>query len=77
MSSRGVIVHCPGRLGAAVAVLAAELLRGYGVFTEWTLERANAVYHYDGVMSHNFKCSRLFRYDSELKLPSPLSTNES
>jgi hypothetical protein len=77
MCSRGVIVHCPGRLGAAVAVLAAELLRGYGVFTEWALERADAVHHFDGVMSHNFKYSRLFRYDSELKLLSPLSTNES
>ena len=28
-------------------------------------------------MSHSFKCSRSFRYDSELKLPSHLVTNES
>ena len=52
MCSGGVLVHCPSRLGAAVAVLAAELLCGDGVFTEWTLERAKAVHHSDGVMSH-------------------------
>jgi hypothetical protein len=28
-------------------------------------------------MPHTFKSSRLFRYDSELKLPSPFVTNES
>jgi hypothetical protein len=60
MRSRGVVVHRPGRLGTAVAVLGAELLRGDGVFTEWTLERAKAVHHCDGVMSHNFNCSRFY-----------------
>lgn len=75
MCSRSVLVHCLSRLGAAIAVLAAELLCGDGVFTKWTLERAKPVHHFDGVMSHSFKCSRLFRYDSELKLPS-LVTSE-
>jgi hypothetical protein len=69
MCSRGVLVHCPSRLGAAVAVLAAELPSGDGVFTKWALERAKAVHHFDGVMSHSFNCSSLSRYDSELKLP--------
>jgi hypothetical protein len=53
MCSRGVIVHYSSRLGAAVAVLSAELPRGDGVFTEWTLELAKAVHHFDGVMSHS------------------------
>jgi hypothetical protein len=69
MCSRGVLVHCPSRLGAAVAVLAAKLLCSDGVFTKWTLEHAKSVHHFDGVMSHSFKCSRLSWYDSELKLP--------
>jgi hypothetical protein len=77
MCGRGVLVHCPGRLGAAVAVLAAEFLCGDGMFTKGTLERAKPGHHFDGVMSHNFKYSRLSRYDSELKLPSLLVTNES
>jgi hypothetical protein len=37
--------------------------------TEWALEHAKALHHCDGVMPHSFKYSRLFRYDSELKLP--------
>jgi hypothetical protein len=69
MCSHGVLVHGPSRLGAAVAVQAAELLRGDRMFTKWTLKRAKAIHHRDGVMSHNFKCSRLSAYDSKLKLP--------
>jgi hypothetical protein len=76
MCSRGVLVHCPGRLGAAAAVLAAELQCGDGVFTAWAHERSQTVDHFDGVMSHSFKYSRLSRYDSELKLPSPPVTSE-
>jgi hypothetical protein len=76
MCSRGVLIHCPGRLGAAVAVLAAELLCVDGVLTDWALERAKAVHHCNGVMSHSFKCSRISHYDSELKLPPPFVTNE-
>jgi hypothetical protein len=34
--------------------LAAELPCGDGVFTEWALERGEAVHHFDGVMSHSF-----------------------
>jgi hypothetical protein len=77
MCRRGVLVHCPSRLGAAVAILVAELLCSDGVFTKWTRERAKAVYHLDGVMSHSFKYSRLSQYDSELKLPPLMVPNES
>ena len=35
MCSRGVLVHCPSGLRAAVTILAAELLCGDGVFTKW------------------------------------------
>jgi hypothetical protein len=69
MCSRGVLVHCLGRLGAAAAVLAAELQCGDGVFTKRALEGDKAVHHFDGVMSHSFNCSLLSRYDSEPKLP--------
>jgi hypothetical protein len=44
MCSRGVLVHCPSRLGAAVA--AAEMPCGEGVFTKLALERAKAVHHF-------------------------------
>jgi|HubBroStandDraft_1064217.scaffolds.fasta_scaffold56208_1 hypothetical protein len=73
MCSRGVLVHRLSGLGAAVAVMAAEIPRGNGVFTKWALKRAKASHHCDRVISHNFKCSRIFRCNSELKLPSPLS----
>jgi len=72
MCSRGVLVHYLSRLGAATAVLAAEVPRGDEVSTTWALERAKTLHHCDGVMSHSFKCSRLSPYDSELKLPSQL-----
>jgi hypothetical protein len=48
MCSRSVLVHCPSRLGAAFSVEAVELPCGDGVFTEWALERAKAVHHFDG-----------------------------
>jgi len=54
MLSRGVLIHCLRRLGAAVAVLAAELLCGDGVFAKRALEQAKPVHHFDGVMSHTF-----------------------
>jgi hypothetical protein len=34
----------------------------------WTGERGHVVRHFDGVMSHSFKSSRLSRYGSEPKL---------
>jgi hypothetical protein len=68
----GVLVHCPSRLGATVTVLAAEVLCGDRMFTHWTLESAKTVHHFDGVISHSFKSSRLSRFDSEPKLPSLL-----
>lgn len=77
MCGCGVLVHRLSRLGAAVAVMAAEIPCGDGVFTKWALEHAKAGHHCDGVISHNFKCSRIFRCNSELKLPSPLINNES
>jgi len=49
MCSRAVLVHCPRRLGAAVTILAAKLLRGDGVFTKWALEGGKAAHHFDGV----------------------------
>ena len=58
MCSRGMLVHCPSRLGAAATVLTAELLCGDGVFTKWALEYGKAVHHLDGVMSHSFNCRR-------------------
>ena len=58
MCSRGMLVHCFSRLGAAATVLTAKLLRGDGVFTEWALERGKTVHHFDGVMSHSFNCRR-------------------
>ena len=67
-----MLVHYLSRLGATIAVLAAELPCGDGVSTKWALERAKTSHHCDGVMSHSFKCSRLSRYDFELKLPSQL-----
>lgn len=54
MRSRGVLIHRLRRLGAAVAVLAAELLCGDGVLAKRALEEAKAVHHFDGVMSHTF-----------------------
>jgi len=72
MFCRGVLVHCPSRLGATVTVLTAELLCGDGMFTKRTLERAKTFHHFDGVMSHSFKCSRLSWSDSEPKLPSAM-----
>ena len=67
MCSRGMVVHCSSRLGAAVAVQAAEIARGEGVFAKPALERAKAVHHSDGVMSHSFNCRPLSRYDSKPK----------
>ena len=58
MCSRGVLVHRPSRLGAAVAILAAEIPCGDEVFAKSALERAKAAHHLDGVMSHSFNCRR-------------------
>ena len=77
MYGRGMLVHCPCRLGAAVAVLAAEVPCGNGALTEWTLKQGKAVHHFDGVMSHSFDCSRLSRDNSELKLPPSAVTSDS
>lgn len=74
MRSRGVLVHCPSRLGAAAAVLVAELQCSDRVLTQWALERGKTVHPLDGVMSHSFHCSCLSRYDSELKLLACLGT---
>jgi hypothetical protein len=52
--SRSVLVHCPSRLGAAVTILAMELLGGDGMFTKRTLERAKTVHQCDGVVSHSY-----------------------
>jgi hypothetical protein len=58
MYSRGVLVHRPSRLAAAVAVLTVELPCGDGVFATYTLERGEPAHHFGRVMSHSFKCMR-------------------
>jgi|ERR1700722_7406265 hypothetical protein len=76
MCGRSVLVHRPCRLGAAVAILTAELPGGDQVLTEWALECRKTIHHLDGVMSHIFNCSLVGGSRgpySELKLPSPLS----
>ena len=59
MLSRGVLVHHPSGLGAAVAILAAELSCRHGMLTNRTLERAKTVHQCDGVMSHNVPCEEV------------------
>ena len=59
MCGPSVLVHCLGRLGAAAAVLSAELLRGDGVLTKRALECGTAIHRFDGVMSHSLNCRRL------------------
>ena len=54
MLSRGVLIHCLGRLCATVAVLAAESLCGDGMLAKRALEQAKPAHHLDGVMSHSF-----------------------
>jgi hypothetical protein len=68
MFSRSVFVHGPSCLSAAAAVLTVEVSGGHGVFALWTGERGHAIDQFDGVMSHSFKSSPLFRYGSEPKL---------
>jgi hypothetical protein len=58
MCHRGVLVHCPSRLGAAATVLAAEISCGDGVSTKRALEHAKAIHLFDDVMSHSFNCRR-------------------
>jgi hypothetical protein len=58
MGSRNVLVDCLSRLGAAAAVLTAELQGGDGVFTVLARECGQAAHCFDGVMSHSFNCSR-------------------
>jgi hypothetical protein len=67
MFGRGVLVHGPSRLGAAVAVQAVEFPCGDRVSTESALEYAKTVHHFDGVMSHNFNCRLSSLSNSELK----------
>jgi hypothetical protein len=57
MYSNGVLVHHPGSLGAAAAVLGAELPCSNRVLAKYTLKSAKSVHHFDGVMSHAFKCT--------------------
>jgi len=64
--SRSVLVHCPSRLGAAVTVLAMELLGGDGMFTNRTFERAKTVHSCDGVMPHSYvACGFLISDESQ------------
>ena len=69
MCSRGMLVHCPSRLSAALTVLAIELHCGDEVFAKSALELGKAIHLFDGVNSHSFNCRRSPWYDSELKLP--------
>jgi hypothetical protein len=52
MRSRRVLIHRPRRMGAAVAVLAAELQCGGRVFTTQAREPGQSVDHRDRVMSY-------------------------
>ena len=61
MGPRNVLVHCLSRLGAAAAVLTAELQGGDGVFAVLARERGQAAHCFYGVMSHSFNCSRFSR----------------
>jgi hypothetical protein len=61
MCSRGVLVHRPGCLSAAVAVFGQELPGCDGVLTKWALERRKAFDYLCNVMSHGINCSRLSR----------------
>jgi len=63
-----MLIHGPSCLGAAAAVQAAEVVCGDGMSTMWTAERGQAVLHFDGVISHTFKCSRISEQGSEPKL---------
>jgi len=69
-----VLVHRFSRLGAAVAAMAAEILCGDGVSTNWTLERAKTVHHFDRIMSHSFSVVAYPAYDSKLKFNSRFSS---
>ena len=68
MCHRGVLVHCPSRLRAAVAVLTAELPCRDEVFTKRALKRGEAAHHHGAVMSHSLNCSHLSGCDCALKL---------
>jgi hypothetical protein len=54
----GVLVHCPSCLGAAPTVLAVELRCGDRVVTEGALKFGKSPHLFNGVISHNFNCSR-------------------
>jgi hypothetical protein len=54
----GVLVHCPCRLCATSTVLAVKLHCGDGVVTEGALKLGKPPHRFDGVISHNFDCSR-------------------
>src|ERR1022692_5030775 len=69
MCSRSVLVHCPSCLGAATAVLAAEVRCCDGVLATWAREHRQAAHHLDRVMSHSLKSSPLSNCGSEPKLP--------
>jgi len=49
--------------------MAAEVACGDGMSAIWTAERGQAMLHFNGVISHNFKCSRLYEEHSEPKFP--------
>ena len=63
-----MLIHCPSCLSTAASVLNAELACGDGMSAMWTAERGQAMLHFDGVISHIFKCSRIFEQGSEPKL---------
>ena len=69
MYSGGVVVHCPGSLGAATAVLDAELPCSDRMLTKYTLERAKTVHHLDRVMSHTSRVVSHGGMTLKLKFP--------
>jgi hypothetical protein len=63
-----MLIHCPSCLGAAATTQTAEVACGDGMSTMWTAERSRVMLHFDGVISHIFKCSRISEQGSEPKL---------
>jgi hypothetical protein len=68
MRIRSVVVHCLSRLSTAATLMTAKVPRRNGVFAQYTLERAKAHHHFDRVVSHSCKCSRLSRASVRTKV---------
>jgi hypothetical protein len=59
MYCRGMLIHCCGRLGAAVALGVAEIQCGDAMLAGSALECGATVHRFGYVITHNFHCSPL------------------